>query len=64
MHTDHLGSVVAVTNVSGEVVWDNEYTPFGDPAEPYKEGEDGYDARFNFTGKELDEDTGLYYWKW
>ncbi len=61
MHTDHLGSVVAVTDEAGEVVWGNEYTPFGDPAEPDKEGTGGYDGKFNFTGKDLDTDTRLYY---
>jgi len=29
MHTDHLGSTVAVTDQTGKTVWDNEYNPFG-----------------------------------
>jgi RHS repeat-associated protein len=56
-HTDHLGSTVLVTDEIGEQVWSAEYTPFGKQVS--KEGE--LDGAAKFTGKDLDEDTGLYY---
>jgi RHS repeat-associated protein len=57
-HTDHLGSAVLVTNGSGETVWSTEYRPFGRTT--MKEGI--LDKAAKFTGKGLDEDTGLYYY--
>jgi RHS repeat-associated protein len=56
-HTDHLGSTVLVTDEAGKQVWSAEYTPFGKVAS--HEGELEHAAKF--TGKDLDEDTGLYY---
>ena len=56
-HTDHLGSAVLVTDESVESVWSTEYTPFGGMA--ITEGELKKAAKF--TGKDLDEDIGLYY---
>ena len=56
-HTDHLGSTVLVTDDTGKQVWSAEYTPFGKQVS--KEGE--LDHVTKFTGKDLDEDTGLYY---
>jgi RHS repeat-associated protein len=56
-HTDHLGSTVLVTDEAGQQVWGAEYTPFGKRVS--KEGELEHAAKF--TGKDLDEDTGLYY---
>ena len=56
-HTDQLGSTVMVTDETGEVVWDAEYTPFGDINDPYKTEE----GMIQFTGKDIDLDTGLYY---
>jgi RHS repeat-associated protein len=61
-HSDHLGSAQLTTTRSGELHERIEYTPYGeiwvehryDPAEgslPYR-----------FTGKELDEETGYYYY--
>ena len=57
-HTDHLGSTVLVTNESGNAVWSSEYTPFGELTM-----EKGLlDNAAKFTGKDLDKDTGLYYY--
>jgi RHS repeat-associated protein len=57
LHTDHLGSVVAATNIDGGIVWANDYTPFGETT-----GASGFNDEFaKFTGKEMDPDTGLYY---
>ncbi len=63
-HPDHLGSTSWVTDQSARVHERVEYFPYGevwrDPrsdigASPVK------GQRFLFTGKELDEETGLYY---
>ena len=56
-HTDHLGSTVAVTDVNGNKLWEGDYTPFGQRILSTEDKEDF--ARF--TGKDYDEDTGLYY---
>ncbi len=57
-HTDHLGSAVLVTDEVGNTVWSTEYTPFGRIG--MEEGILNKAAKF--TGKDLDEDTGLYYY--
>ena len=55
--TDQLGSVTQVTNSTGTVVWASEYTPYGGLA-----GAQGtYNFTGFFTGKDIDPDTGLYY---
>jgi RHS repeat-associated protein len=63
-HQDHLGSTSWVTDQNARVHEHVEYFPYGevwrDPrsdigASPVK------GQRFLFTGKELDEETGLYY---
>ena len=56
-HPDHLGSTVAITNEAGETVWKNEFTPFG--TETGYEGTEEHQGKF--TGKDFDEETGLYY---
>ena len=60
-HPDHLGSVSVVSNHKGEPYERVEYLPFGevwiedvDPATRY--------IPFRFTSKELDRETGLYYY--
>lgn len=59
-HPDHVGSTSYLTNFNGKLRQHVEYLPFGeilldehrtnDPLQPYL-----------FTGKELDMETGLYY---
>lgn len=59
-HPDHIGSTSYLTNFNGKLRQHVEYFPFGeilmdehstnDPLQPYL-----------FTGKELDMETGLYY---
>ena len=57
LHTDHLGSVTAVTDEAGSLVWAAGYTPFGGTGDPQRMGE-----RYAlFTGKQFDPDVGLYY---
>ncbi|MGE5606087.1 MAG: RHS repeat-associated core domain-containing protein, partial [Bacteroidota bacterium] len=62
-HNDHQGTALAVTDELGNKVVERDFAPFGeriktsDREEPYPdETEDG------FTGKDFDEDIGLYYY--
>jgi RHS repeat-associated protein len=64
-HSDHLGSAQVVTNYEGELYERFEYAPYGEVwidwvnmvlvNRPDK-------TPFRFTGKEQDEETGLYYY--
>jgi RHS repeat-associated protein len=59
-HPDHLGSTSYVTDASGEVFQHLEYFAFG---ETFVEEHSNTDRTpFLFNGKELDEETGLYYY--
>ena len=73
-HRDHLGSTTLITNKSGEVVQRVEYLPTG---ETFIEQQDtSWVSPYKFNGrsalrdafrakrgkKELDEETGLYYY--
>ena len=62
-HNDHEGSAMVVTDELGNKVVDRDFAPFGekiktsDREDPYPdETDDG------FTGKDFDEDIGLYYY--
>lgn len=66
-HKNHLGSVVALTDGSGNLVERYEYDPYGRPS--------FFDANDNalslsavgnailFTGRDFDAETGLYYYR-
>ena len=56
-HTDPVGTPLAMTNASGQVVWRADYKPFGE------ENTETTNPKNNkeFAGKEKDEETGLYY---
>jgi RHS repeat-associated protein len=58
-HQDLLGSVIALTNSSGVVVTQYNYSPFGHTEVI---GTD-IDQPFRFTGREWDAETGLYYYR-
>jgi RHS repeat-associated protein len=58
-HGDHLGNVQLVTDYQGEVYEHFEYTPYGELFVDDKARTDS--TPFRFTGKELDEETGLIY---
>jgi RHS repeat-associated protein len=60
-HTDHLGSVKAVTKVDGSVVWKADYLPFGQQYMKNKLDTNFEEDDLGFTGKNYDKDTGLYY---
>ncbi|WP_253692047.1 MULTISPECIES: RHS repeat domain-containing protein [unclassified Treponema] len=60
-HSDHLGSAQFVTDWRGKQYEHIEYTPYGELW--IEEVAAGLDKLpFRFTGKELDEETGLYYY--
>ncbi|MDP2940513.1 MAG: RHS repeat-associated core domain-containing protein [Candidatus Omnitrophota bacterium] len=57
-HYDGLGSVTDITNQQGEVVESYRYDVYGLPNQTSQIGN-----RFYFTGRELDEESGLYYFR-
>jgi RHS repeat-associated protein len=60
-HPDHLGSAQLITDPDGEEYERIEYTPYGELwVEATANGTDLIPYRF--TGKELDSETGLYYY--
>lgn len=59
-HPDHLGSSNYVTNFSGEVSQHMEYFAFGETF--IEEHKNSHNAPYKFNGKELDEESGLYYY--
>jgi len=56
---DHLGSVIALTDESAKVVAESEYDAWG---KIIKEMGD-IENPFRFTGREWDEENGLYYYR-
>lgn len=58
-HPNHLGSTSFVTDVEGEVYQHLEYFPFGETW--IEEVSNQHRVPFLFTAKELDRETGLYY---
>lgn len=59
-HTDHLGSIWAVSDQAGKVVWRSDYFAFG--TQFGKDGNTDFEELHGFTGKEYDPETGLYYY--
>ena len=57
-HFDGLGSVVALSNVNGEIVERYSYDVFGKPNRTSSVGN-----RFMFTAREYDAESGLYYYR-
>ncbi|MDH5398073.1 MAG: RHS repeat-associated core domain-containing protein [Cyclobacteriaceae bacterium] len=59
-HPDHLGSTSYITDATGEVYQHLEYFAFG---ETFVEEHSNTDRTpYLYNGKELDEETGLYYY--
>ncbi len=61
-YTNHLGSATLETDEDGVVISYEEYHPFGTSA--YRSCKSDVDLslkRYRFSGKERDEETGLYY---
>ena len=54
---DHLGSAVAQTDAAGQLISREEYYPFGETSFGSTAKQ-----RYRFCGKELDQESGLYYY--
>ncbi|MFC4476483.1 RHS repeat domain-containing protein [Flavobacterium chungangensis] len=59
-HPDHLGSSSYISNLDGEVVQHVEYVPFGEVFLEEKNAK--WNTPYLFTSKEIDRETGLYYY--
>ena len=59
-HPDHLGSSSRITDATGKVVQSLEYLPYGEVLLDLRHG--GWNTPYLFNAKELDEETGLYYY--
>ena len=59
-HPDHLGSSNYSTNFAGEVSQHSEYFAFGETF--IEEHKNSHNSPYKFNGKELDEESGLYYY--
>jgi len=59
-HTDHLGSTALVTDIDGEVTQHVAYIPYGEIFVEQRNG--SWSSPYLFNAKELDEETGLYYY--
>jgi RHS repeat-associated protein len=59
-HSDHLGSSSLITNLDGEVTQHIEYIPYGEVF--IEERNNVWNTPYLFNAKELDEETGLYYY--
>ncbi|GHT35579.1 hypothetical protein FACS189434_13610 [Bacteroidia bacterium] len=59
-HSDHLGSTSLITDLDGNVAQHVEYVPFGEVF--IEERNNKWNTSYLFNGKELDEETGLYYY--
>ncbi|WP_280647429.1 MULTISPECIES: RHS repeat-associated core domain-containing protein [unclassified Dysgonomonas] len=59
-HSDHLGSSSLITNLDGDMVQHIEYVPFGEVF--IEERNNTWNTPYLFNAKELDEETGLYYY--
>ncbi|HKM22248.1 MAG TPA: RHS repeat-associated core domain-containing protein, partial [Lachnospiraceae bacterium] len=60
-HSDHLGSAQLITNADGDEYERIEYTPYGELWVEKASAASNIDIPYRFTGKERDEETGLYY---
>ncbi|WP_313090320.1 SpvB/TcaC N-terminal domain-containing protein [Chryseobacterium flavum] len=60
LHGDHLGTATFVTNSHGDATQFFLNLPFGETMLEQMDG--SYNNPYKFNGKELDEDTGLYYY--
>ena len=59
-HSDHLGSTSLITDLDGNVTQHVEYIPFGEVF--IEERNATWNTPYKFNAKELDEETGLYYY--
>ena len=59
-HSDHLGSTSYITDGNGNITQYTAYLPYGELL--VDEHSSSEDLPYKFNGKELDEETGLYYY--
>ncbi len=59
-HSDHLGSSEVMIDRDGDPVQHYGYQPFGN--ERYKHNTQAFSVTNRYTGQQLDEDTGLYFY--
>ena len=59
-HTDHLGSTSYITDAKANVAQFDAYLPYGELL--VDEHSSTEEMPYKFNGKELDEETGLYYY--
>ena len=59
-HSDHLGSTSYITDNQGNITQYTAYLPYGELL--VDEHSSSEDLPYKFNGKELDEETGLYYY--
>ena len=59
-HVDHLGSTSLVTDIDGEITQHVAYIPYGEIFVEQRNG--SWNTPYLFNAKELDEETGLYYY--
>jgi hypothetical protein len=60
-HPDHLGSSSIITHITKQIVQNLEYVPFGEVFVDERIS-NTYPTPFKFNAKELDEETGLYFY--
>ena len=61
-HSDHLGSASLISDYKGEEYQRIEYTPYGETWVEKTQNTGLEFLPYKFTGKEIDEETGLYYY--
>ena len=59
-HSDHLGSTSYITDKDADITQFDAYLPYGELL--VDEHSSSEDMPYKFNGKELDEETGLYYY--
>ena len=59
-HSDHLGSTSYITDKDGNITQYDAYLPYGELL--VDEHSSSEEMPYKFNGKELDEETGLYYY--
>ena len=61
-HPDHLGSSSLITTLGGSLAQHLEYLPFGEVLVDERATPTTRSTPYKFNAKELDEETGLYYY--
>ena len=59
-HTDHLGSISYITDAKANITQFDAYLPYGELL--VDEHSSSEEMPYKFNGKELDQETGLYYY--